>query len=1804
MSTVIEERITSMQFKGEQFLAGIDKSLQKIDQLNNKLKMTEGTKGFDGVGAAADRQSGALSRIASGVQSISERFKAMGVVGMAAITNVTNQAIFAGQRMVKSLTMEPILQGFREYELNMNSIQTILANTQSAGTKLSDVTRVLDDLNHYSDQTIYNFSQMAKNIGTFTAAGVALEPAASAIKGIANLAALSGSNSDQASAAMYQLSQAISAGRVSLEDWNSVVNAGMGGTVFQRALAQTAEKMGTLDKGAVKLTGSMKNVSVNGKSFRESITAKPGQESWLTSKVLTETLAQFTGDLSDAELAVMGFNKTEIAAIQKQAATAKAAATEVKTMSQLLGTLKESAGSGWAQTWKTIFGDFEGAKKLFTGVNNVLGGFVSRSAEARNSVLKDWAELGGRTALIDGIGIAFNNLMDIVRPIGQAFRDIFPRTTGKQLADLSKSFRDFMASIKLGEGSIKNIRRTFAGVFAVLGIGVDIVKQVIGVVARLAGVAFDGGGGFLEFTARIGDFLVNLRQAIKDGKGLENLFGGLGAVLVVPIKLIQKLAGFLFGLFKNVDGSGAIKAVEGISKALEPMGRIGDFAKGFDKIDNVIANLTKKLFKLGNFVAEKFGPLGEQIAEMFQGINWDTVFKGINTGLFAGLILMLKNFLGGGGGGGLLEGLTDAIDGLTGALKGMQNALNAAALLAIAAAVGILAVSMNVMAKIDAAGLARGTAAMAGLFAQLTAAMILLTKFTTFKGAAKLPFIAASMILMGAAIYILASAMKKLAELDWESIAKGIVGVTALMAIMVATAHLMPNGASFVAASIGIVVMAAGIKILASAVSDLGGMSWEDMARGLVGVGILLAGLVAFANSTSFSAKGFISGAAVLVMALGIKTLASAVQDMTKLSWGEMAKGLAVMAGGLTLMAAALNLIPPTSLFSAAAVFIVAASLKMITEALQSAAGMSWEEIGRGLVVLAGSLAILAGALYIMQGTILGAAALVIAAASLKILIDAFKEMGGMSWEDIGKGMTVLAGSLLILSGAMYLMQGAALGAAALIVVAGALAVITPVLVVLGAMSWESIIKGLVALAGVFVVLGLAALLLTPVIPSLFALAGAVAAIGAALFLAGASIALAGLGLALLATGLAGIAVSGVAAATAVVGMIAVLVGAVPMLLTLIKEILLGLVQLVIEVAPQFGEMVRVLFNKLIDVGNEVGPKFIDFVTMLLLKLLATLANATPQMTESATKLLVAFLNGMAARQGDLVTAATNLIVALLNGITKNLPRITSAATNLVVKFIQEIGKNSPKISAAGLKMIVDFVNGLATSVRNNSAAMRQAGLNLALAIIDGMTGGLASGVGKIASKAKEVAQSALNAAKSVLGISSPSKEFEKIGRFVNDGFRKGLDGNRGQIDEAFNSLKSQLSSAMKDAAGDVERLTAKLKKLNSARKKDRDEINKTKAALAQAKKELAAEKKAYDQITKALNNKHTQLGKLADQQDQIAAKLDAANKTLEDAIKTRDDYNKQISEQYDDLPDVSGEDTTLASYVEDLRQQIAKTQEFAAAIQKLRDLGLNDDLYKELLAKGPAALPFINDVLASGKDGVDALNELEGQLSDASSGLGSTASKELYQAGVDAAQGLVDGLKQQHAEIEKQMDAIADAMIKAIKKALGIKSPSREFQKIATFSIDGLIKGFEDASPGIQKASTKVGNKTLDALRDSLSHMPDILENMDTQPTIRPILDLSDVRKGAAFLNGMMADGNSRISFGTSYSSAQAASAGYKSNQDAYSSGFTAHHTEVTYIQNNTSPKALSSAEIYRQTNNQLSRTKGALASANPGRS
>lgn len=381
MSTTIDQQVVEMRFDNKHFENNVSTTMSTLDKLKEKLNFSGASKGLEGVNAAAKNVN--MAGLGSAVESVSMKFSALQVMGVTALANITNSAVNAGKRIVSALTIDPVKTGFQEYETQINAVQTILANTQSKGTTINDVNAALEALNKYADMTIYNFTEMTRNIGTFTAAGVDLETSVNAIQGIANLAAISGSTSQQASTAMYQLSQALSSGTVKLMDWNSVVNAGMGGQVFQDALKETARVHGVAIDKMIEEQGS----------FRETLS-----EGWLTSEILTETLQKFTlttEGLTEEQikanremLKAKGYTEDQIDEIFKLGAMATDAATKVKTFTQLWDVLKEAAQSGWSQTWKIIIGDFEQAKNFLTPLADTLTGFINKTSDWRNNILK------------------------------------------------------------------------------------------------------------------------------------------------------------------------------------------------------------------------------------------------------------------------------------------------------------------------------------------------------------------------------------------------------------------------------------------------------------------------------------------------------------------------------------------------------------------------------------------------------------------------------------------------------------------------------------------------------------------------------------------------------------------------------------------------------------------------------------------------------------------------------------------------------------------------------------------------------------------------------------------------------------------------------------------------------------------------------------------------------------------------------------------------------------------------------------------------------------------------------------------------------------------------------------------------------------------------------------------------------------------------------------------------------------------------------------------------------------------------
>ena len=534
MSKTIDERVVSMQFDNKQFETNVRTSMSTLEKLKQSLNLSGAAKGLDNVNAAAKNCN--LSPLGNAVETVKLKFSALEVMAVTALANITNSAVNAGKRIISALTIDPIKTGFDEYETKLNSIQTIMSNTASKGTTMEDVTRVIDELNTYADKTIYNFQEMTRNIGTFTAAGVGLEESAAAIQGIANLAAASGSSSQQASTAMYQLSQALATGTVKLMDWNSVVNAGMGGEKFQEALKATAREHGVAIDAIIKRNGS----------FRDSL-----QEGWLTADILNETLRKFTvegaKEYAQAMLASGKYTQEQADALIREAQAMEDAATKVKTFTQLWDTLKEAAQSGWGQTWEIIVGDFEEAKELWTSVSDTLGGIIGRSAEARNKLLE---------------GALTNNWDKLIKKINDA--GIATSAFEEQLkATLIENGYDVDALIEK-HGSLEEAFRSGAVSSNILQQAIDgLGKSVVNLTGIEAGLK----------KGNRGEDVKKIQQRLKDlgyDLGKWDVDGIIGSKTEEAIKAFQEANGLeITGIVDEATLKALEGTIEGVDKLKE-----------------------------------------------------------------------------------------------------------------------------------------------------------------------------------------------------------------------------------------------------------------------------------------------------------------------------------------------------------------------------------------------------------------------------------------------------------------------------------------------------------------------------------------------------------------------------------------------------------------------------------------------------------------------------------------------------------------------------------------------------------------------------------------------------------------------------------------------------------------------------------------------------------------------------------------------------------------------------------------------------------------------------------------------------------------------------------------------------------------------------------------------------------------------------------------------------------------------------------------------------------------------------------
>lgn len=1416
MSTTVDQRVVEMRFDNKQFENNIQTSLSSIDKLKKNLNMDGATKGLESIEKASGRIN--LSGLSNAVTTVNAKFSALEVMGITALANITSSAINAGRSIMSALTIDPVKTGFEEYETQINAVQTILANTSSKGTTLDQVNNALDELNNYADKTIYNFTEMTRNIGTFTAAGVDLDTSVSAIKGISNLAAVSGSNSQQASTAMYQLSQALSAGTVKLQDWNSVVNAGMGGQVFQDALKETARVHGIAIDDMIKNEGS----------FRETL-----QKGWLTSDILTETLSKFTGDLNEEQLRTMGYSEEQIASIIKMGQTANDAATKVKTFSQLFDTLKEAAQSGWTQSWEIIVGDFEEAKELLTEMSDAFGSIINSSADARNSMLQGWKDLGGRTALIEAAKNAFEGVLSIIKPVKEAFREIFPPMTAQQLYNITDALRNLTAHLKLSDTNSENLKRTFKGLFAVI----DIVKQAFVAVAKGVGSLLGGtgnlAGSILSVTARFGDWLVKLNETIKKtdifNVAIQTVIKYIKTGVAVATDLIDKavdaVTRFANAIKQKYDTGGFAIIHSVLERVHTRMSEVGEAADGMRSgVEIAIGAIGKALEKskflqalqalwegvktIGKGIAKAMKTLAGGFAEDISDVDFSGILDVINTGALGGIAIGITKFVKGLGKAAedtrnFTKQIKDILDSVRGCFEAYQTQLKAGTLIKIASAIAILTGAIVVLSLIDSAKLASAITALTGLFAELMTSMAIFTKIS---GNLKKAINAVTIMLgLSVSVLILASALKKIASLSWNEITKGLTGITVISGVLTGVAKVISKDEKTIAkGAFNLIFLATAVKILASACKDISQLSWGELGKGLAGVGVLMAEIALFLNTAKFSGKAVSTATGILVLSAAIKVLSSACKDFGSMQWSEIGKGLTSIGILLTEIAAFTNLTGNAKhvVSTGIALIAIAGAMKIMASAVEDFGSMQWDEIGRGLTVMAGALAEITLAVNLMPKNMVSTGVgLIAVAGALTILSKVLSTMGNFTWKEISKGLATMGGALAELSIALNLMNGTLAGSAALLIASASLAVLAPVLSILGAMSWEAIAKGLVSLAGAFAIIGVAGAVLTPIIPSILALAGAFTLIGVGVAATGAGLLAAGLGLQALAIGLTAIAAAGTAGATALVAALAVIItGVADLIPAVLVKLAEGIAQFCVALAG-------------------AAPQILESLVIIITACLEAISNVVPQLVEVIVTLLVTTLQTLAEYTPEIVQAVYDILIACLQGVADNIGKVVQTAIDIVLNFIDGIAKKLPDVIQSGVNLLLSFIEGITSAINNNTgrlvedmknlfrALIRAAALILTGGVVDIkelgskiMNSGLIQGIKDKLSNLKEVVKDSINKAKEV--ISDKVDDFKNVGKNVIEGFINGVTGMASKIKDAVSDTIGDAVDEIKDFLG------------------------------------------------------------------------------------------------------------------------------------------------------------------------------------------------------------------------------------------------------------------------------------------------------------------------------------------------------------------------------------------------------------------
>ena len=1071
MSTTVDERVVSMQFDNRQFERNASQSMSTLDKLKKALKFEKTAESLDTLSEATKRLD--FSPMVDGLETVEEKFSAMEVVAVTTLVNITNSVVNAGKQLAKSLSVDQIASGWGKYNQKIQSVQTIINST---GMSLEEVNDVLSQLMWFSDETSFSFTDMTQALAQMTASGGKVEKLIPLITGIANATAFAGKGANEFSRAIYNLNQSYGAGYLNYTDWRSLELAGVDSKTLKQVIIDTGVAMGKIKKGKVTVS-----------NFSQTLKSK-----WADISVMEAAFGRFS-ELSQAayELVKNGEVKLTDGTIFKAdvetasdaidlladkfdsiASTAFMAAQEYKSFSDAISATKDAVSSGWMKTFDIIFGNLEESKELWTDVGDALWEVFAKGAKARNEMLQGWKDLGGRNSLIQSFWNVWESVGKIITPIKESFRDIFPSVTAEQLADITSKLKDFTEKLKISDDTAKKFKRTFKGLFSIL----DIFKKTISAVIKPIGQLIGSEGLknfvnlFLDAAASVGDSLTTLNGNFDTTNISESFSKMVGIISDVINNATEKVKGFgnIISKIASKIGSTTSKVAGEIWETMKTV--FGWISENITATDIFAGLAGGGIFK----IAIKLARLVSNIKE--------TLEDGGLMGLIFGGIKGDKE-----SNKGIADTFKEILGSVNETLQSFTSGIKVTSVVAIAVAIGILSSALRKISEINVAGLIKSLSAVGVLFVMLTKTFSTMNKKLADGRGKGLIGASFSLILIATAINTLAKAIEKIGNLQLSAVAKGIVGVGAGLFILVKGIKAIDKIKIPFRTSISIIALAKACSILGDALKKFGEMTWGSIARGLAAMGGALAELVAV---TKYLNKkfGLLNAISIDIIVLGLSKLADALTKFGAMSWEQITRGLVAM--GVALLevskfsSAITKLGKWSALLGGVTIDIIILGLNKLANALTKFGEMSWEQITRGLVAM--GLALLEVSKFSSVITKLGKWSALLGSITIDIIIlglnklaNALAKFGEMSWEQIGQGLVAMGLALGELGLAVGLVGKLArwsglLGGIAIDIIVLGLNKLADALVKLGSMSWEQIDRGVSAMGGALTELGLA----------------------------------------------------------------------------------------------------------------------------------------------------------------------------------------------------------------------------------------------------------------------------------------------------------------------------------------------------------------------------------------------------------------------------------------------------------------------------------------------------------------------------------------------------------------------------------------------------------------------------------------------------------------------------------------------------------------------------------------------------------